>query len=488
MIPIGPFLYSIRALVSELILHPNIVSQVQAGMWGIKGNRGMSSIVFARAQTGVSLGFHIILAVLGVGLPVLLFLAEGLALRSGDKEWLTLAKSWSKAFAILFAVGAVSGTILSFEFGLLWPTFMRFAGGIIGLPFALEGFAFFIEAIFLGLYLYGWERLSPLAHWLCTIPLMVAGAASTWFIVTVNAWMNTPTGFTYHNGVVSNVDPIAAIFNPSTPFETTHMLLAAYVTTGFGVAMLCALGMLRGNRATWLRRGLLLSMSMAIVSLPLQIIAGDLVARDISQTQPAKFAAMEAQYHTQNGAPLRVFGIPNDAEQRNQLSVEIPHGLSLLATGDPNGQVKGLDAFPANSRPDPQAVHIFFDMMVGSGFLILVVAALFWFAWWRRGRVVPENRWLLRGIVVAGPLAYLALECGWIVTEEGRQPYIIYGIMRVAQASTTAPGVGLFFLGFGLVYVALAITTVVLLRRISSPSRGTVGDLIAARTSGGQAS
>ncbi len=426
----------------------------------------MSQVLDARVQMGTSLAFHIVWAALGVGLPVLLFAAEGLYLRTGNQDWLTLAHRWSKAFGILFVVGAVSGTILSFELGLLWPTFMRFAGSIIGLPFALEGFAFFLEAIFVGLYLYGWDRLSARAHWLCSIPLMISGFASAWFVVSANSWMNTPAGFIYQNGIVTGISPIGAILNPSTGYETTHMILASYEATGFGVAALCALGILAKRRETWLRRGLVLALALGAIVAPLQIISGDVAARAVAADQPAKFAAMEALFHTEKGAPITIGGIPDSKTQQTNFSIQIPHALGILVNGDPNATVKGLDAFPAQDRPQPQLVHPFFDLMVGTGFATLAAAAWFWLAWWRRKRVVPENPWLLRALVAAGPLTFVAIEAGWMVTEEGRQPWIIQGILRTKDAATTAPGLGIVFFVFSLIYVALAVVSVVLLRRL----------------------
>ncbi len=426
----------------------------------------MSTVLSARAQMGTSLAFHIVWASLGVGLPVLLFIAEGLYLRTGDKDWLTIARRWSKAFGILFAVGAVSGTILSFELGLLWPTFMRFSGAIIGLPFALEGFAFFIEAIFLGLYLYGWDRLSPRAHWLCSVPLMISGLASAWFVVSVNSWMNTPAGFILKDGQVTGIDPIAAILNPSTGYETTHMILASYEATGFGVAAVCALGILLGRKQTWLRKGLVLALALGAVVAPLQIISGDIAARSVAADQPAKFAAMEVLFKTQKGPPITIGGIPDPKAQKTYFPIEIPRGLGILVSGDPNATIKGLDAFPPADRPQPQLVHPFFDLMVFTGFAALAAAAWFWIAWWRRKRTVPEQKWLLRALVAAGPLTFIAIECGWMVTEEGRQPWVIQGILRTKDAATTAPGLNIAFFAFSLIYVALAVFSVILLRRL----------------------
>jgi cytochrome bd ubiquinol oxidase subunit I len=430
----------------------------------------MSDLLAARAQMGTSLAFHIIFAALGVGLPLLLCIAEGLALWSKDTTWMMLTRRWTKAFALLFAIGAVSGTILSFEIGLLWPTYTRFSGAIIGLPFALEGFAFFIEAIFLGLYLYGWERLSPRAHWLCSFPLWISGAASAWFIVSANSWMNTPAGFQITHGQVTGIDPLQAIFNPSTPYETTHMLLACYVATGFGVATVYAIAMLRGKRGVYYRKGLLLGMALGAIAIPLQIFSGDMSARALVDTQPAKLAAMEGVFHTAKGVPLKIGGIVNDKTGQIVYAIEIPDGLSILANNDPHSTIRGLDTYAPQDRPDPFFVHPSFDGMVGSGFFVLFIAGVFWLLYFRSKRVVPETRLLLWGIVLAGPLSFIAIELGWMVTELGRQPWVIYGFLRTQDAVTTAPGLGISFAIFSGIYVVLAVTlTVLLLRLARSP-------------------
>jgi cytochrome bd ubiquinol oxidase subunit I len=430
----------------------------------------MPDLLAARAQMGTSLAFHIIFAALGVGLPLLLCVAEGLALRRKDVNWMMLTRRWTKAFALLFAIGAVSGTILSFEIGLLWPTYTKFSGSIIGLPFALEGFAFFLEAIFLGLYLYGWERLSPRVHWLCSFPVWISGAFSAWFIVSANSWMNTPAGFEMKNGQVTGINPFLAMLNPSTPYETTHMLLAAYVATGFGVATIYAVAMLRGKRGDYYRKGLLLGMAMGAIAIPLQIFSGDMNARFLVDAQPAKLAAMEAVFHTEKGAPLKIGGIVDDKTGQVLYAIEIPDGLSILGTGNPHGTIRGLDTYAPQDRPDPFFVHPSFDGMVGSGFFALFIAGVFWLLYFRRKRVIPENRLLLWGIVLSGPLSFIAIELGWMVTELGRQPWVIYGILRTKDAVTTTPGLNLSFLGFSGLYVVLAATlTVLLLRLARSP-------------------
>jgi cytochrome d ubiquinol oxidase subunit I len=419
---------------------------------------------------GTSLAFHIVFAVLGVGLPLLLCIAEGLAIFRKDALWMMLTRRWTKAFALLFAIGAVSGTILSFEIGLLWPTYTRFSGSIIGLPFALEGFAFFLEAIFLGLYLYGWERLSPRTHWLCSFPLWIGGAASAWFIVSANSWMNTPAGFQMKNGQVIGINPFQALFNPSTPDETIHMLLAAYVATGFGIATVYALALLRGKRGEYYRKGLLLGMAMGAIAIPLQIFSGDMIARFLVDAQPAKIAASEGVFHTGKGVPLKIGGIVDAKTGQIVYAIEIPDGLSILGTGTPHGTIIGLDAYAPNDRPDPFFVHPSFDGMVGSGFFTLFIAGVFWLLYFRRKRLVPENRLLLWGIVLSGPLSFIAIELGWMVTELGRQPWVIYGILRTQDAVTTAPGLDISFAAFSGIYVVLAITlTVLLLRLARSP-------------------
>lgn len=423
----------------------------------------MSNLTAARIEMATSLAFHIVFAALGVGFPVLLCAAEGLGLRTGDGGWYELARKWGKAFGILFVIGAVSGTVLSFELGLLWPRFMAFAGGVIGLPFALEGFAFFLEAIFLGLYLYGWERLSPRAHWLTTIPLIISGTASAWFVVTANSWMNTPAGFRVANGRPTDVQPIAAIFNPGTPTETLHTILSCYQVTAFAVASIYAFALLRGHRTRYNRRGLLLGMLFGMIVAPVQALVGDASARMVAHQQPTKLAAMEALFHTTAGAPLRILGIVNPATQQVMLSLEIPHLLSILAFGDPNATVRGLDAVPRAEWPNVPVVHFAFDLMVGAGFLTILLPAAFWFLFWRSGHHVPLGRWLLWLAVLTGPLTLVAMEAGWMVTEIGRQPWIIYHVMLVRDAVTPAPGVVVSLVVFIAIYVLLAATLIWLL-------------------------
>ena len=423
----------------------------------------MQTLLAARSQMGTSLIFHIIFSVLGVGLPLMLFLAEGLALWRKDATWMMLARQWTKTFGILFAIGAVSGAIVEFEITLLWPTFTNYSGAIIGLPFALEGFAFFLEGIFLGIYIYGTKRLTPLVHWLCSLPIVLSGTTSAWFIVSANSWMNSPTGFEVVHGQVINVDPFHAILNASTPYETTHMILACFVVTGFGAAGVYATGLLRGKRDDYHRKGFLLSMAIGSVAIPLQIISGDLNARFLEKAQPPKYAALEGILHSGNGLPFYLGGFVNQQTGKVDYALTIPHGESLISHFNLNSHTTGLDAFPPNNQPPAWVVHLAFQGMVGCGLFALLIAVLFWWLYFRRKRVIPEQKWLLWGAIIAGPLSFIALELGWITTEEGRQPWIIYGLLRVSDAVNPAPWVGVSFLLFCLIYLLLAITLVAFL-------------------------
>ena len=335
----------------------------------------MDDLVAARAQMAISLGFHMVFAALGIGLPLLMIIAEGLWLRRKERVYLDLAKKWAKATGLLFAIGAVSGTALSFELGLLWPRFMAFAGPLIGPAFALEGYAFFIEAIFLGLYLYGWKRLSARAHWLCGFPVAISGMLSGVMVMSTNSWMQNPAGFELRDGVPVNVDPVAALFNPSWGILAVHLTLACYMATGFMVAAVYAWGMLRGRRDAYHTSALTLAMVVGAVCAVLQPVSGDFAARLVADTQPIKLAAMESQFATERGAPLRIGGIPDVENQTVHFAIEIPSGLSLLARHDPNAEIQGLNAFPRELWPNVPIVHIAFQVMVGSGLAIVAFAA-----------------------------------------------------------------------------------------------------------------
>ena len=420
---------------------------------------------FASAQMGFSLGWHIVLASFGVGFPVLVLYAEWKARRSGDPLYLLLARRWAKVMGVLFAVGAVSGTILSFELGILWPGLMSRFGAIFGFPFTLEGFAFFIEAIFLGIYLYGWDRLTPRAHLLTGVPVALAGMASAWFVVTANSWMNDPTGFRLVGGRVTHVDPWAGIFNPATPTETTHMILAAYMVTGFGVAAVYAAAILRGKRDRYHRTGLRIGLTMGAVLAPVQGIVGDFSARYVASHQPIKLAAMEGVFHTAKGVPETLGGL--DIAGKMRFAVHIPDGLSLLTHLNPHAEITGLDTVPADQRPPVNPVHLSFDLMVGIGFLLLFLALWAGWSWWRH-RALPERRSFLLVALAAGPLATVALEAGWVTTEVGRQPWIVYHVMRVDQAVNPAPGLWVGLPVLVAIYGVLTAILVVVLRRLAA--------------------
>ncbi|MEP7228064.1 MAG: cytochrome ubiquinol oxidase subunit I, partial [Gemmatimonadales bacterium] len=334
----------------------------------------MPDLLAARSQMAVSLAFHIIFAVVGIGMPVLMVIAERRWQKTGDGIYLELAKRWSKGTAILFAVGAVSGTVLSFELVLLWPEFMKLAGGIIGMPFSLEGFAFFTEAIFLGIYLYGWDRISPRAHIWSGVAVAVSGIASGIFVVTANAWMNSPAGFEIVGGRITNVDPIAAMLNPAAFQQTLHMTLAAFAATGFAVAGIHAFLLLFDPSNAFHRRALSVALLVGAPAALLQPLSGDLSARQVASRQPVKLAAMEAHFETMAGAPLTVGGWPDVDDGKLRYAIKIPYGLSLLAFHDPGAVVKGLKDFPREDWPNVTIVHIAFQIMVALGTYLALVS------------------------------------------------------------------------------------------------------------------
>jgi cytochrome d ubiquinol oxidase subunit I len=419
----------------------------------------------ARMQMALSLGWHIVFSCFGIAFPLITVVVEWLGHRRGDPDLTALAHTFAKAMGILFAAGAVSGTLLSFEMGILWPGLMDRFGEVFGFPFVLEGFAFFIEAIFVGVYLFGWNRLPPRAHMLSALPMVVSGMAGAFFVVAANAWMNNPTGFTLDaQGRVTDPRPWAAMFGPSTWPQAVHMLLAAYMVTGFTIASVYAVGMLRGRRGPRYRAGLLIPLAFAAVVTPVQIGVGDWAANTVADNQPVKLAAMEGQYETTAGAPLSVGGIYVDDEMRYAL--EIPNGLSLLVHHDPDGVVPGLEEVPADERPPVNVVHLAFDTMVGLGSALLLLAAWTGWSWWRRRRL-PETPWFLRAVAVSGVAAIVAMEAGWVTTEVGRQPWIVYGVMRTADAVSPAPGLYLGFYGVVAIYVVLTALTVFVLRRLA---------------------
>jgi cytochrome bd ubiquinol oxidase subunit I len=412
-----------------------------------------------------TLGFHIILASLGVALPALMLIANYRGLRRNDPDALRLAQRWSKAVAVTFAVGAVTGTVLSFEFGLLWPGFTGRFGPVFGILFAVEGIFFFLEAIFIAIYIFGWKHLSPWLHFWAGVPVVISGLGGAFSVVAVNSWMNQPQGYTLANGKVTSVDPWKVIFNPAVPYEVPHMILAAYLVTGFIVASIYAVGMLRGRRDRIHRLGLLIPLTVACIATPIQFIVGDAAARAIAEDQPVKFAAMECVQETHSDVTEYIYGWCTSSGIKG--GIGIPGFDSFLVGGSTGTTVTGLDSVPADERPPADTMlHWSFDTMVGICSLLIVLAVWLALSWWRK-RDIPRTPWFLRATAVTGVASVVALECGWIVTEVGRQPWIVYNVMHTADAVTQADGI---WITFGLVvglYILLGAALVITLRAMS---------------------
>ena len=425
-----------------------------------------SNLLAARELMAFTLGFHIVLACLGVAFPAIILTAHWLGLKRGDEDALRLAQRWSKAMAVTFAVGAVSGTVLSFEFGLLWPRFMERFGDAFGIAFAIEGIFFFVEAIFLTIYIYGWKRLRGWAHFWSGVPMVITGLGGAFAVVAANAWMNQPQGFTLDAaGKVVETQPLEVLFNPAWHYEVPHMLLAAYMVAGFLVASVYAVGMLRGRRDRMHRLGLLIPLTIACIVTPVQIFVGDTAAREIADHQPAKFAAMECIQETGPNQTEYIGGICTDDGVKG--AIPIPGLDSLLVGFSTDTVVTGLNDIPPDERPPANTLlHLSFDTMVGIGTALLGLGAWLAFVWWRR-RDIPQTPWFLRAVAVSGAAAVVALWCGWIVTEVGRQPWIVQGHMRTEEAVTEAGGIWFAFAGIVLLYTALGAGLVLVLRAMS---------------------
>ena len=426
----------------------------------------MEDLLAARLQMAISLGFHIIFACIGMAMPFLMAVAEYKWIRTGQQVYLDLAKAWSKGVAIFFATGAVSGTALSFELGLLWPTFMEHAGPIFGMPFSWEGTAFFVEAIALGLFLYGWDKLKPWVHWATGVVVGVSGVASGIFVVAANAWMNSPEGFDWINGQAVNIDPVAAMFNDAWLSQAIHMTIAAFVATGFAVAGLHAILLLKRGKNRFHQKAVTIALAIASVAAILQPISGDFSAKDVADRQPAKLAAMEGQFESETNAALSIGGIPDEETREMKYAIEIPGLLSFLAHGDFDAEVIGLNEFPEDEWPPVLITHWAFQIMVGCGMIMMFTALIYLFLLWRRGdQMLPE--WFLWFVALCTPLGFIAVEAGWTVTEVGRQPWIIYGIMRTEEAVSSMPGLQYPFIIFTVIYLLLAcIVTWLMYRQI----------------------
>ncbi|MET0558870.1 MAG: cytochrome ubiquinol oxidase subunit I [Solirubrobacterales bacterium] len=425
-----------------------------------------SNLLAAREQMAFTLGFHIVLSCIGVALPATILVANYLGIKRGDGEAMELARRWSKAMAVTFAVGAVTGTVLSFEFGLLWPQFENRFGSVFGIAFAIEGIFFFLEAIFLAIYIYGWKRLSPWAHFWSGVPMVVTGIGGAFSVVAANSWMNQPQGFTLNAaGKVVDVEPLKVLFNPATGYEVPHMILAAYMVVGFLVASIYAVGMLKGRRDRLHRLGLLIPLTIGLIATPIQLFVGDTAARAVADHQPAKFAGMECIQETGDHQTEYVGGICTDDGVK--AAIPIPDLDSFLVGFSADTKVIGLNDIPVDERPPANTLlHLAFDTMVGIGSALLLLGLWVAWSWWKK-RDIPQTPWFLRAVAVSGAGAILALWCGWIVTEVGRQPWIVQGYMRTEEAVTEASGIWFSFGLVLLVYVGLGTTAVLVLRGMS---------------------
>jgi cytochrome d ubiquinol oxidase subunit I len=441
----------------------------------LASDAGIPQLLPARIQMAFTLGFHIILVPFGVAFTFLMMVANYRGLRRNDADALRLAERWSKVAAVLFAVGAVSGTVLTFELGLLWPGLMGRFGAAYGIPFAVEGIFFFVEAIFVAIYIYGWRRLRPWAHFWSGVPVVVAGLGGTASVVAANGWMNLPGGFTVRAGRVVDVHPLAVFFNRAFWYETLHMFLAAYIVAGFMVAGVYAVAMMRGRRDRYHRLGFLVPFTVAALVTPAQIVVGDLVTREVFHKEPAKFAVMEMVSTTGSHVTESIGGIYRDGDVR--YAIRIPNLTSLLAGYSPATRITGLDAIPTELRPDDRlisTVHLAFDTMVFIGFALLGLSLWFGLAWWRR-RDLPRSRWFLRAAAVSGIASVISLEAGWVVTEVGRQPWTVVGYLLTRDAVTTSGNVWWFFAGAVVIYVGVGVATVAVLRAMTRRWRASDG-------------
>ena len=424
----------------------------------------MDDFIAARSQMALSLGFHIIFSCIGMVMPFFMAVSHYYWLKTNNVVYKNIAKAWSKGVAIFFATGAVSGTVLSFELGLLWPEFMKHAGPIFGMPFSLEGTAFFIEAIALGFFLYGWDRFNKWFHWCTGLIVGISGLLSGILVVAANAWMNSPSGFDYVNGEYINIDPIKAMFNDAWFSQALHMCIAAFVATGFAVAGVHAFMIIKKKNVVFHTKAFRIAAVFGCVAAILQPFSGDISAKDVAKRQPVKLAAMEAHFETRKQAPLIIGGIPDEKNKEVKYKLEIPGLLSYMAHGDWNAEVKGLDQVPLDLQPPIAITHYAFQLMVGLGMLMMLISIIYFIALWKKKKWL-ESKWLLRLFSIATPVGFIAVEAGWTVTEVGRQPWIIYGIMKTADAVTPMPGIVYSFYLFTAIYFSLALIVLFMLYR-----------------------
>src|SRR3954454_20349839 len=400
---------------------------------GALGGAGGPDAILARRMQALSLAVHIPIVCFGIAFPAMFLFVEGLYLRTGELAYKALAKRWSKVALMIFAVGVVTGTILSFEFGLLWPNWMATFAEVFGVAFGLEGVSFFLEAIFIAIYVYGWDRLGRRAHFLCGVPIVITGFTGSLMVIGVNGWMNNPTGFDVVDGRVVNPRPWAALFNDNLWHEIVHMYLAGYIVAGFIVAAVYSRAWLKGRRDTYHRTGLVVALSFAALAAPMQVIVGDWAGRQVAETQPSKLAAFEGLVRTQHGAPFPVGGYYDEQREEVRYGVEVPKLLSVLATHDPNGRIEGLDQVRPADRPPVNVVRFAFQTMISIGTGMAALGALYLLTWFRHRRL-PRSPWFYRAVMLAGPASLVALIAGWITTEVGRQPWIVYQVMRTQDA------------------------------------------------------
>jgi cytochrome bd ubiquinol oxidase subunit I len=424
----------------------------------------LSDLLAARSTMAFSLAFHIIFACIGMTMPFLMVISHWLWIKRRDDTYLKLTKAWSKGVAIFFAIGAVSGTALSFELGILWPGFMRQAGAIIGMPFSWEGTAFFVEAVCIGIFLYGWNRVNKYVHWFSGLMVGISGVISGIFVVCANAWMNAPSGFEWVNGSAINIDPLKAMFNPAWVSQTLHMTLAAFEATAFAVAGIHAVLLLKHKENAIHQKALIIALSLGSFAAILQPFSGDFSAKDVAKRQPIKLAAMEGLFETERGAGLTIGGIPDENAGITRFGLKIPFALSYLAYGDFHSEVKGLNKFPKENHPPILLTHLVFQVMVGCGSLLALAGVLFWIFRIRNKSIITGKHFLMF-IAICTPLGFIAVESGWFVTELGRQPWIIYGIMKTSESITPVPGQIFPFLFFVTVYILLSVMGVWLMSR-----------------------
>ncbi|KPC74793.1 cytochrome D ubiquinol oxidase subunit I [Thermoactinomyces vulgaris] len=446
----------------------------------------MDSVFWSRVLTETTLAFHIIWATIGVGVPVFISLAEYWGIRTKDPHYILLARRWTRGFVITVAVGVVTGTCIGIMLSLLWPKFMQLAGNIISLPLFMETFAFFFEAIFLGIYLYTWDRFKkPIFHWLTSIPIIIGSTMSAVFITMVNAFMNTPAGFTIAaDGKLMDIDPIAAMLNPATPSKVAHVVSSAYLTSGFLLAAIAAYHILRGNKHAYYKKALRLTMIAGLIFSLLTFVAGDISGKFLAKYQPAKLAAAEWHFETQSEAPLYFGGVLDKETNEVHYAIKIPNALSILAGNSTKTEVIGLNDIPKENHP-PLYIHYLFDIMVAIGVYLALVSAVFLYCWWRK-KGSEWNKWLLSAIILGGPLSFIAIECGWIFAEVGRLPWIITGIMRVDKAATTSDSVALMTILFSILYLILTIVALVVLNRLfkNQPAEAELENMLAGEQKG----